>query len=344
MYKLKRTVVFFSTVDWDFLHQRHQHLAARLARAGHPVHYRNPRQTAGVPPEEAAPRLWVYRDFSLAPQGIMDDAIVFIYFPAHARWFSPDANKFIVYDCTDDFPDFTPHEEAMLGLADLVVCCSEPLHRKFLGRHPSVLYLPNGVEAEHFQSGGGPVPEDMRPLIADGKPILGFSGAMYPERVDAGLIFRLAGDNPHWRLVVIGETYQLDTSKAPSNLFFLGSRPYGVLPAYMRCFSTGLIPFHDNQIARGTDPIKLYEYVAADLPVVSRDLPFVRDLRPPLVYAYNTDEECVAAITRALAERESRAAEARVSRQTFIAQNSWDARVSDLLHALGKHTWLEGPG
>ncbi|MGE5599149.1 MAG: glycosyltransferase [Bacteroidota bacterium] len=331
----KRPIVCLSTVDWNFLYQRHQQLMSRLARAGHPVHYRNPTQVPGRAPEEVEERLRVYPDFDRLPRRCLEDALYFVYFPAYAAWLGPEA-KFVVYDCTDDFPAFDADEDRMLGRADLVICCSEPLYAKFRGRHPRLLLLPNGVDAERFRD-AAPAPE-IEALRRSGETVAGFSGAAYPQRVDIGLLRRLAELRPAWRIAVVGEPYGQDTPDTPENLSFLGSKPYADLPAYLRGFDVGLIPFHDNRIARGTDPIKLYEYLAAGLPVVSRNLPFVRDLGPPLVYTYDAPGECLDAIERALAEDGE---EARRLRQAHAVKHSWDDRVRRLLDALRDLTWLE---
>lgn len=336
----KRPIICLSTVDWDFLFQRHQQLMLRLAQAGHPVHYRNPGQVYGALPEEVSPHLWVYRDFDKRPAAGLDDAIFFVYFPAYAGGLAPNPRRFTIYDCTDDFPEFTEHEQLMVDRSDLVICCSEPLRRKFQGRHPHILYLPNGVDLRHFST-VRETPPEMEPIMAAGGPILGYTGALYTRRLDLGLLRFLAERRPQWRIALIGDTYGIDLSEAPQNLIFLGRRPHDMLPAYMRCFDLGLIPFLDNQIARGTDPIKLYEYIAAGLPVVSRALPFADNLAPPLVYTYDSYEGCLDTVDRALAERADHPEAADRMRVAFAAANSWDGRVCELLRTLDGMTWLE---
>lgn len=337
----KRPIICFPAIDWGFLWHRPQQLMLRLAQAGHPVHYRNPFQVPGSAPEEVAPNLWVYRDFDKLPPQLAETAIYFVYFPAHAGWIDPSQDKFVIYDCIDDDPVFSGHEELMLKRADMVLCVSDALMKKHGPNHSRLLFLPNGVDINHYASEGKTLPPEMARIKAKGEAIIGFTGAMYTGWVDMELLYYLAEVRPQWQIVIIGETYHWDFSKAPANINHLGTRPYKILPSYIKYFDTGTIPFLDNQIARGADPVKLYEYLAAGLPVISRNLPFVKHLSPPLVYTYNTSAECVAAITQALEDNQKLGAKAREHRLQFATENTWESKLEILMTELKKLTWLE---
>ncbi len=340
MANAKRPIICFPAIDWHFLYHRPQQLMLRLARAGHPVHYRNIAQVPGTPPEEVAANLWVYRDFDRLP-GDIAKPIYFVYFPAHAAWLQPADDKFVIYDCIDDDPVFDGHEELMLSRADMVLCVSRALMKKHEGKHPRLLLLANGVDLNHYTPSGGATPPEMSQIREKGEAVIGFTGAFYTGWVDAELFYFLAESRPEWQFVVIGHAYHWDFSGAPPNLSHLGQRPYDILPSYVRCFDAGIIPFVDNRIARGADPVKLYEYLAAGLPVVSRNLPFIEGLAPPLVYSYNTGEECLAAIARALADEKEKRDEALRLRLAYASGCSWDVRINLLLTELRKLTFLE---
>lgn len=312
----------------------------QLSQAGHPVHVRNPHQIAGIAPEEVAPHLWVYRDFARLPKEAEANAIYFIYYPLYACRVVPGNSKFIIYDCIDDDPSFAGQEDLMLSRADLVLCVSEQLLHKLRKKHQRLLFLPNGVDPEHYFPSGEALPPEMSRIRSTRESIIGFTGAFYSGWVDIELVYQIARANPKWRMVIIGESYRWDFANAPSNIVYLGQRPYQDLPKYLHGFDVGIIPFMDNQISRGADPVKLYEYLAAGLPVVSRDLPFVRKLAPPLVYSYDNQAECLASISRALSENGTNA---RGFRLAFARDNSWDQRAKKLLTELERLTWLELP-
>ena len=341
----KRPVICWATIDWGFLLHRPQQLMLFLARQGHPVYYRNPGQIPGSAPEEVAPNLWVYPDYDRLPPGVAEEAIYFVYFPAWATWIEPNIKRFIVYDCLDDDPAFAGHEKLMLERADLVFCCSQKLMEKHHGKHSRLVLLPNGVDLEHYRPQRLPDPLEMRDIRSQGEIVVGFTGAFYTGWVDAKLLYYLAVERPEWQFVIVGHNYQWDFSagpyKAPPNMSYLGIRPYAVLPAYVQCFDVGLIPFLDNPVSRAADPIKMYEYLGAGLPVVSRNLPFLQGLAPPMVYPYDDKEGCLAAITQALQDEQANRDEVHRMRRDSARSFSWDVRFGLLYIKLRELTWLE---
>lgn len=339
---MKRPIVCYPAIDWHYLFHRPQQLMLRLAEKGHPVHVRNPQQQPGAEPEHVAPNVWVYRDLDRLPPEVAEQAIYFIYFPAYAQWIEPGPGKFLVYDCIDDDPVFDGCEALMVERADLILCVSKSLFAKHQANHPRVVFLSNGVDLDHYRFGGGSVPAEIAELKKGAEAIIGFTGAFYRGWVDMELIYRVAYLRPRWKIVIIGESYQWDFSTAPKNLIYLGTRPYSRLPAYVRHFDVGWIPFLDNRIARGADPVKLYEYLAAGIPVVSRELPFTEGLRSPLVYTYRSPEECIAAIKRAVTDSKANRTVQRQRRQSFAAGHTWETKVEQLLAGLAKYTSLEG--
>lgn len=88
------------------------------------------------------------------------------------------------------------------------------------------------------------------------------------------LLAEVARKRPDWHIVMIGDsTVDLAPYRSLPNMHFLGRKPYADLPAYCRQFDVGLIPFKVNELTKAVNPIKLREYLAAGLPVVSTPLP-----------------------------------------------------------------------
>ena len=71
------------------------------------------------------------------------------------------------------------------------------------------------------------------------------------------------------------------------NVHFVGTRSYDSLPGFAKGFTVGILPFKVNRLTENVNPIKLREYLAAGLPVVSTALPEVKSyagvvgLEPP---------------------------------------------------------------
>jgi len=85
----------------------------------------------------------------------------------------------------------------------------------------------------------------------------------------------------------------------------------------------GLIPFRMNRLVRAVNPIKLREYLAAGLPVVSAPLEAVLEYAPAVYPAQNL-EQFLAACELALRENDEAA---RRARQDLVRAESWHCRV-----------------
>ena len=127
-------------------------------------------------------------------------------------------------------------------------------------------------------------------------------------------------------MLIGNATCPLGGLSALPNVHVLGGRSYDDLPRYCAAFDVGLIPFRMNRLVRAVNPIKLREYLAAGLPVVSAPLAAVLDY-VPAVYPAQTLDEFLGACAAALAERD---APARHARQDLVRDESWYCRVEQI--------------
>ncbi len=241
-----------------------------------------------------------------------------------------DAER-VVYYCVDDFASFSGYDAAQVRAdeadlarrADLVVTTSQALQDAKAPLNPNTVLVPHGVDYEHFSRAVRedlPVPEDMEGIP---HPILGFFG-LIRDWVDLDLLAEVARRRPQWHIVLIGDAdsgVNLSAYRAIPNMHFLGRRPYASLPAYCRCFDVGLIPFKMNELTRAVNPIKLREYLAAGLPVVSTPLPEVARYNG-LVALAETPEETTATVERLNAECDEWPARSRT-----MAGETWPHKI-----------------
>ena len=96
------------------------------------------------------------------------------------------------------------------------------------------------------------------------------------------------------------------------------------LPALLANFDAALIPFRINALTAATNPIKLYEYFAFGLPVVSLPL---AELEPfgGLVYTAATPEAFARQVRAAVQERSPGLCQ---ERQAIAARETWDHRAA----------------
>jgi glycosyltransferase involved in cell wall biosynthesis len=98
----------------------------------------------------------------------------------------------------------------------------------------------------------------------------------------------------------------------------------------------GLIPFRPNQVSAGATPGKLFQYLAAGLPVITTRFfdPTTLGLGEYVVCASAEPQEFAEAIVRA-ATADSTAL--RASRKNAVQTHTWDARFTEIESALKAH-------
>jgi glycosyltransferase involved in cell wall biosynthesis len=106
--------------------------------------------------------------------------------------------------------------------------------------------------------------------LPDASHIIIYIGALWGDWFDWELLDRLAVALPHYAFVLIGD-YHGECERPRSNIHFLGLKDRDTLPAYLAYSDVAIIPWKVNEITHSTSPIKLFEYIAMGLPVVSTD-------------------------------------------------------------------------
>jgi glycosyltransferase involved in cell wall biosynthesis len=143
--------------------------------------------------------------------------------------------------------------------------------------------------------------------------------------VDA--LVALAGADPGWHVVLIGplKPGQVDEARLRrfSNVHFLGEKPQTELPGYLKGLAAALIPYKANELTRNIFPLKLFEYLAAGLPVVAGGLPELEGFSGMIELA-ERPEDYPALVRQALAEDGQ---DKRAARVALAAKNTWDQRV-----------------
>jgi glycosyltransferase involved in cell wall biosynthesis len=137
---------------------------------------------------------------------------------------------------------------------------------------------------------------------------------------------------PNWSFLLIGPIKKDLKNKLDcgfKNVFYLGVKPYDDLPAYLKALDCAIVPFRPIELINATNPIKIYEYLASGLPVVSTKF-FEVSTFGDLVYLANSEEEFVEALETAIKKRWLR--EEIERRQNFAQRNSWSKRVEIILN------------
>ena len=240
----------------------------------------------------------------------------------------------LIYYCVDEYTAFTGAsrglkaiEDDLFQRADLVIVSAERLFESKKHFNKNTFVIRHGTDWRHFRTALDPATEIPKEIADLPHPIIGFHGLL-ADWVDFELIKKVAGHFSHGSVVLIGKTavdaaQKIKILDGIANVHFLGRKPYSELPAYCKGFDVALNPFAINELTLAANPLKVREYLAAGLPVVSTDIPEVRVLEDCLVGTSHDD--FIAKIESALANPKPRAA---VS--DAVAHESWESKIEEL--------------
>jgi glycosyltransferase involved in cell wall biosynthesis len=189
-----------------------------------------------------------------------------------------------------DQSDVRRQENALLSSADLVLYVSRALmddERALAGDRAR--FLDHGVDLELFShETRREEPEDLRSIP---RPRIGFFGGFDDYVIDFDLLERVATEFPWAQLVLVGHTTcSMERLVRHPNVHWLGQKQHDQIPAYGSGFDVALMPWLDNDWIRNCNPIKMKEYLALGLPVVSTDFPEVRRYSDVIRVARNSSE------------------------------------------------------
>ncbi|PIB11249.1 MULTISPECIES: glycosyltransferase [Streptomyces] len=354
-------ILYLQHVDWNWIPQRPHFLAAELSRLGHDLHVFHLRawRRSGLVDQDSGIELPV------APTGVrclprwsrpvvrQGDAALVRRLGRTARALRPDVvwvthprleplvreltGVPVVYDCMDLAPDMAGADhryvrdlEARLAArANTRIASSPRIADELSRRYPAAAgsYLVRNACRADF-AWPALAASDARPDAPDGPVRLLFFGTIGPW-LDMELLAALA-TAPGVRLKIIGP---VRTALPPE----VGPCVSGAMPQLelLEMASTWsdvlLLPFRSDDFAESVDPVKLYEYVGLDRPILAPPLRVLQPAGPFLSY-YRSVPQALAAVRAGVDATPGD----RSARQAFVADNTWSARAREVDALLAK--------
>lgn len=86
---------------------------------------------------------------------------------------------------------------------------------------------------------------------------------------DWDAILKLSSQYPDAEIQIVGPRYSSPSISLPKNIKILPAIDHSSIPEVISGFDYGLIPFKKNELTDSVDPVKYYEYLANDIPVIT---------------------------------------------------------------------------
>lgn len=247
-------------------------------------------------------------------------------------------------------------------LAAITRALAQDLAEKFgaPAEMPFTLIAPDGVDLVRYQD--MPSPQAARAILQQGLaghaplniPIdrftAGYTGHLYAGR-GIGLLIELAQRLPEITFLIVGgepqdiAAFRAQTKNLP-NLLLAGFIPNAELPTYQAACDVLLMPYQrqvaassGGDISRYLSPMKLFEYLACQRPIISSDLPVLQEvLHPGNAFLLPMDD--LNAWTQALGDLHAdpeRCRQLGTQARQDVYQYTWETRARRILENLETH-------
>lgn len=263
----------------------------------------------------------------------------------------------VIFDIADDLPAMIEHSAYVarplkpLGSyigwqlmkknirhAKFITSTTRAFIDKFEIPEEKFIYLPNGVFTSLFKK----IPSNFKTeqgLI--NHFILGYVGVLR-EWVDLDPVFRCLKAISNTCLLIVGEEGNLqDTTKKIKDLgitdrvIFTGNVAHHQLPYLIQSMDVCLIPFRKNDISESAIPLKLFEYLACEKPVISSRIEGVIQTVGNRIFYADTPSEYTEIIEKLI--NGSQTSEISTEIRDYIQENfDWDVLFEKLDHVIDR--------
>jgi len=263
------------------------------------------------------------------------DFLVWSYYPLAVRYFDELSAKLFIFDTVDNWsehPSYLKQKNRLIEnyklidqKADLIFTVSSDLQKLF-DNTKKVYWIANGVDVKHYQKKYQIINRDIGDIP---KPIIGYVGTIQ-DRLDQDLLEYLVKSNTDKSFVLVGPVWYSEIKARFgkfSNVYFLGRKSYDEVPMYIQQFNVGIIPHKTDRFIKSTNPMKMYEYLACQKPVVATaggDIEIFKEL----VQITNDYSQFNDFIQKALAEDNDILRKKRLAK---VKEHSWLKRVDEML-------------
>ncbi len=245
----------------------------------------------------------------------------------------------MIYDLADDLPEMIANSSQIpillrplgrwigrsmlkrnIAIAKKVTGITKTLQDNYSIPDEKFELIPNGVDTEVFKKVKG----DLRERLGlEDSFVLGYVGVLR-EWVDLTPVYQAIKNLENVKLLIVGEEGMLKKNRemvrrygVEDKVIFTGTISYTKVPQYISAMDVCLIPFKHNAISQNAVPLKLFEYMACERPVISTRLKGVMEVVGGMILYADTVDEYITQI-RNLLENPDLADELKKNGKKFI--------------------------
>jgi len=207
-----------------------------------------------------------------------------------------------------------------------------------------IMVAPDGVSLEDFD-----VKATKEELLQElglplDKKIIMYAGSFYLHDWKGTdiLLESIKYFSPDWLLVLVGgeerEIEQIRKNYGSANVFLPGRQPHQKIPRYLKVADVLVLPNKKGEkiSEKYTSPLKLFEYMAAGVPIVASDLPSIREILSDtnaVLVAPNESLKLAEGIKKTLMDKET-AAQRAVQAWSDVQNYTWSVRAEKIISAI----------
>jgi len=344
----QKIFVFYPGYDWYMkMYQRPQHIASQISENGILYFYCTLNINDKVRGfKKIKDNLYVTNYFELLKKKLPKYTLQ-MYANMNGCWINElkeiqGKGNDILYEYIDDLhEDLTTippslierHEYALKDESIKVVATAGYLYEKALKyRNKNIILSTNGVIYEDFKIDKMPeLPDKIKDIVSEGKNIIGYYGAL-AKWFDYELILEIAKKHPDYNILLIGIDYDESFKKYNyfediSNIYYIGPVDYKQLVRYGAYCTVLTIPFKINEITKATSPVKVFEYMAMEKPIVTTDLPECRKYKSVMIS--KTYDEFIQNLEKAICIKDDIKYK-KILREESL-KNTWQRKAKEIL-------------
>ena len=257
------------------------------------------------------------------------------------------AEAISIYHVVDEYAGYTgrsptivernfDQEQRLLDKVTMTIVVSPELAASKSTARRKVSLVENAVDFESFDKARirANEPTDLASIKG---PRIGYSG-LIGKRLDFGLIRHLAKRRPNYSIVLIGDIDDRECKRELSelerldNVYFLGRKAPQAVPDYIAGFTAGILPYALNLETENISPLKMYEYLAIGLPIISSPIPSARR-NSAFVQIVKSNEAFVDACDKAIYQTIPDVEE----RIRAASLNTWEHRIAQITELVFPH-------